>query len=153
MARSQAVAEQIGDQLMFSDFFLAGKAEIALGTGCIQEALALAEQAVSLSQETGSPAAEACARRAWAKVLASLHPPRWDESQIQFAESLRLFETLPMPPEAAQTHVIWGTAYLDRGDPTAARKHWETAAALWEDSGITCELERVRVLIEKLPSA
>ena len=153
MARSQAVAEQLGGRLMFADFFLAGKAEIALGIGRIQEGLDLAEQAVNTAQAMGSPAAEAVARRAWGQVLADLRPPRWDEAQIQFAESLRLFESLPMPPEAAQTHLIWGAACRDRGDPTAAREHWETAAAQWEGCGITWELERVRALIETLPEA
>jgi len=153
MARSQAVAQQLGRRIMFADYFLAGKAEIALGTGRIQEALGLAEQVVNTAQKMGSPAAEAAARRVWGQVLADLRPPRWDEAQIQFAESLRIFESLPMRPEAAQTHLIWGTACRDRGDPTAAREHWETAAALWEGCGITWELERVRELIETLPEA
>jgi tetratricopeptide (TPR) repeat protein len=153
MARSDAVAQQLGDQLMLFDFLLAGKAEIALGTGRLQEALGLAEQAVNIARKTGSPAAEATARRAWGQVFADLSPPRWDEAQTQFAESLRLFESLPMRPEAAQTHLVWGTACRDREDPTAAREHWETAAALWEGCGITWELERVRALIETLPEA
>jgi tetratricopeptide (TPR) repeat protein len=153
MARSQAIAQQLGRRLMLADFFLAGQAEIALGTGRIQEALTLAEQTANAAREAGSPAAEATARRVWGQVLAGLRPPRWDEAQVQFAESVRLFESLPMPPEAAQTHLAWGNACRDRNDLTTAREQWETAAALWEACGITWEMERVRALIETLPEA
>jgi tetratricopeptide (TPR) repeat protein len=153
MAKAQVVAEQLGGRLMLADFFLAGRAEIALGTGRIQEAQDLAEQAANIAQKTGSPAAEATARRVWGQVLASMRPPRWNEVETQFAESLRLFESLPMTPEAALTHLVWGSACRDREDLVRAREHWEQAANLWEGCGITWELERVRVLIETLPEA
>jgi tetratricopeptide (TPR) repeat protein len=151
MARSQAVARELGGRLLFEDWFLAVRAEMALGTGRIQEALVLAERAVVIAQEMDSLAGEAIALLVWGQALASLETPRWDEAESRFAESLRLIESMPSPPQAAHTRLVWGTACRDRGNPAAAREHWERAAALWEACGITWQVETVRVLIETLP--
>ncbi|MFC2015437.1 AAA family ATPase [Chloroflexota bacterium] len=151
MARSQAVAQELGGRLLFEDWFLAVRAEMALGTGRIQEALALAERAVVIAQEMDSLAGEAIALLVWGQALASLESPRWDEAESRFAESLRLIESMPSPPQAARTHLVWGTVCRDRGNPAAACEHWERAAALWEACGITWQVETVRVLIETLP--
>jgi tetratricopeptide (TPR) repeat protein len=151
MARSQAVARELGGRLLFEDWFLAVRAEMALGTGRIQEALALAERAVVIAQEMDSLAGEAIALLVWGQALTSLETPRWDEAESRLADSLRLMESMPSPPQAAHTHLVWGTVCRDRGNPAAAREHWEQAAALWEACGITWQVETVRVLIETLP--
>ena len=151
MAKSQAVARELGGRLLFEDWFLAVGAQMALGTGRIQEALALAERAVVIAQEMDSLAGEAIALLVWGQALASLETPRWDEAESRFAESLRLIESMPSPPQAARTLLVWGTVCHDRGNPAAAREHWERAAALWEACGITWQVETVRVLIETLP--
>jgi hypothetical protein len=78
------------------------------------------------------------------------HEGLWDEAESRFAESLRLIESMPSPPQAAHTHLVWGIVCRDRGNPAAAREHWERAAALWEACGITWQVERVRVLIATL---
>jgi tetratricopeptide (TPR) repeat protein len=138
---------------VFADWFLAVRAEIALGLGRLQESLASAEQAATNSERTGGIAGEAFGRQVWGRTLARLAPPQWKEAEAQFAEAQRLFEAVPCPPEVAHTHVLWGTVCGDRGDLTAAREHWEQAAALWEACGITWELEKVRALIAALPEA
>jgi tetratricopeptide (TPR) repeat protein len=151
MARSQAVARELGGRLLFEDWFLAVRAQMALGTGRIQEALALAERAVFIAQEMNSLAGEAIALLVWGQALSSLETPRWDEAESRLADSLRLMESMPSPPQAAHTHLVWGTVCRDRGNLAAAREHWERAAALWEACGITWQVETVRVLIETLP--
>jgi len=150
MAKSQAVARELGGRLLFEDWFLAVRAQMALGTGRIQQAVALAERAVVIAQELDSLTGEALALRVWGQALASLETPRWDEAESRFAESLRLIESMPSPPQAAHTRLVWGTVCRDRGNPAAAREHWERAAALWEACGITWQVETVRVLIETL---
>jgi tetratricopeptide (TPR) repeat protein len=145
------VVRDLGGRLLFEDWFLAVRAEIALGTGRIQEALALTERAVLMAQEMDSVAGEAIALLVWAQALASLETPRWDEAESRFAESLRLIESTPSPPQAAHTHRVWGTVCRDRGDFAAAREHWEQAAVLWEACGITWQVGAVRALIESLP--
>ncbi len=150
MAKSQAVARELGGRLLFEDWFLAVRARMALGTGRIQEALALAERAVVIAQEMDSLAGESTALLVWGQALASLETPRWDEAESRFAESSRLIESMPSPPQAARTYLVWGTVCRDRGNPSAAREHWERAAALWEACGITWQVETVRALIETL---
>jgi tetratricopeptide (TPR) repeat protein len=151
MADSQAIAEELGGRLHFEDYFLATRAEMALGAGRTQEAIDLARQAVATAQGTGGLAGEALARRVWGQALAKLTPPQWDEAEAQFAESVRLIESAPCPSEAARTHIAWGTACREWGDLGAAREHWEQAAGLWEACGITWELEKVHALIATLP--
>jgi tetratricopeptide (TPR) repeat protein len=151
MARSQAVARELGGRLLFEDWFLAVRAEMALGAERTQEALALAERAVVIAQEMDSLAGEAIALLVWGRAKARLETPRWDEAESRFAESLRLIESMPSPPQAAHIHLVWGTVCRDRANPAAAREHWERAAALWEACGITWQAETVRVLIETLP--
>jgi tetratricopeptide (TPR) repeat protein len=151
MADSQAIAEELGGRLFFEDYFLATRAEMALGAGRTQEAIDLARQAVATAQGTGGLAGEALARLVWAQALAKLMPLQWDEAEAQFAESLRLFEYAPCPAEAARTHVAWGTVCRDRGDLDAACEHWKEAVAQCQASGNTWELERVRALIATLP--
>jgi len=129
MARSQAVAQELGGRLVFEDRFLAASAEIALGAGRIQEALDLAERVVATAQAMANPWCEAHALQTWGQALAALEPPRWNEAEVRFAGSLRLFESVLHRTEAARTHLVWGTVCRDRGDLAAARGHWEEAAA------------------------
>ena len=151
MAQSQAVAQELGGRLLFEDWFLAARAEIALGMGRIQEALDLAERAVVMAQELGSLTGEYIGLRVWGLALARLDAQRWDEAEARFARCLRLQESAPAPPHAAHTHLIWGTVCRDRGDLDAAREHWEEAAALSEACGITWQVEKARALIATLP--
>jgi adenylate cyclase len=151
MAQSQAIAQELGGQLLFEDWFLAARAEIALGMGRIQEALDLAERAVVMAQGKDGLVGEGVGLRVWGQALARLDPQRWDEAEARFARCLRLIESAPTPPQAAHTHLIWGTVCRDRGDLDAAREHWEEAAALSEACGITWKVEKARALIATLP--
>ena len=151
MARVQLISLELGERLVFEDWFLAARAQIALGMGRIQEALDLAERAVVIAQEMDSLAGEGIAQVMWGQVLTALEPPRWDEAEARFVGALRVIESVPSPPVAANLHLIWGTVCRDRGDLAAAREHWEQAASLWEACGITWHVDTVRGLIEALP--
>jgi tetratricopeptide (TPR) repeat protein len=152
-AKSQAVMRELGEPITRTDYLAIVQAEIALGTGQMQEATALAERAVGIAQRMGSIFAEGLARRAWGQALAALEPPRWEEAEAQLAHSLRLLEEGQCRLEAARTQVAWGIVCRDREDLAGARAHWEQAAAQWETSGLTHELERTQALIERLPMA
>jgi hypothetical protein len=141
----------LGEPLLRANYLAAIRAEIAYGAGRVQKALVLAERAVNSAQEMGGIFSEGLARRTWGKALAALDPPRWDEAEAQLAHSLRLLEAGQARLEAARTHVAWGAVCRERGDLTAAREHWEQAAAQWETSGLTHELERTRALVDHLP--
>ena len=151
-AQAQTMAQELGGRLVHSGILVAVNAEIALGSGRVQEALTLAEHAVAVTQEMGNISAEGMARRAWGQALGALVPPRWDEAEAQLALSLRLLEEGQSQLRAARTHVAWGAVCRDRGDLAAARAHWEQAAAQWETSGLTHELARTRALTGSLAS-
>jgi tetratricopeptide (TPR) repeat protein len=153
MAQSQAIAQEVGGRLLFEDWFLVARADIALAAKRIQEALDRAKQAVATAQEIDNPGVECGGLLVWGQALAALEPPRWDEAEARFAGALRTAESVPSPPQAAYTHLVWGTACRDRGDLAAAREHWAQASALWEACGITWQVEKARALIATLREA
>ncbi len=106
-----------------------------------------------MAQATGSILSESLARRVWGLILAASTPAQWEEAEAQWAESLRLMELAPMRLEAALLHVLWGVHCRDRGDLPAAREHWEQAAAQFETSGLSRELEHTRALMAALPGS
>ena len=61
-AQAQARARELGEPLLNTDILAVGNAEIALGSGRMQEALTLAEHAVDMTQTMGSIFAEGMAR-------------------------------------------------------------------------------------------
>ena len=144
LARSQEVAEELGGRVIMADLFATARAEIALGSGRLDEALALAEQAVTIAQQTGGILAEGIGRRVWGQALGSFESPRWDEAEIQLAASIKVLEAGHNRLEAARTHRVWGLLCHDRGNLAQAREHWEKAAVLFEASGLTRELGEVR---------
>ena len=150
MELSQAALQEFDGRVTAADWMAAISAEIALGIGHIEEALCLADQAIDIAQEMGGIFAEGMARRTKGQALAALTLPRWDEAEADLTESLRLLESGQNRIEAAYTHVAWGKFCRDRGDPRAAREHWELAAMQWESSGLTHDLGRTRSLIEDL---
>jgi tetratricopeptide (TPR) repeat protein len=152
MESSQAVLQEWDGLIIAADWRAAISAELALGIGPIEEALCLADRAIDIAQEIGGIFAEGMARRTKGQALAALTPPQWDEALAELAESLRLLESGENRVEAAYTRLAWGKVCRDRGDFTAAREHWELAAAQWEASGLTDELERTLSLIENLDS-
>ena len=152
MARSQIVLDELGGKIIGADWIAAINAEIAFGMGGIEEALNLAERAVGIARKMGGIFAEGWARRVQGQALAALAPPRWDEAEDQLKESLRLLESGQNRVEAAYTHLAWGSVCRDRGNPTAAREHWEQATAQFEASELVQELERIRALLADLGS-
>jgi tetratricopeptide (TPR) repeat protein len=152
MARSQVVLDELGGKIIAADWIAAIKSEIAFGMGRIQEALNLAERAVGIARKMGGIFAEGWARRIQGQALAALAPPRWDEAQDQLKESLRLLDSGQHRVEAAYTHLAWGSVCRDRGNPTAAREHWEQAAVQFEASDLLQELGRIHALLADLGS-
>jgi tetratricopeptide (TPR) repeat protein len=150
MARSQAVIQEVSGQIIATDWIAAINAEIALGMGCFEDALALAERAISIAQKMGGIFAEGLARQVQGQALAALDPPRWGEAEAQLTEGLRLLESGQQRVEAARTHVAWGTVCRDRGDLAATREHWEQAAVQFEASDLLQELERIHALLSDL---
>jgi len=108
MAQQQASAGSLGEErLILDDIFIPIRAEIALKAGHIEEALALAEEAVAYAQTVDGKFAEGLAQRVWGEALVALSPPRWDAARAHMAASLHAFEAGDILLEMARTHQEW----------------------------------------------
>ncbi len=151
-AQAQAIAQDIGEQLLFADWFAAARAEHALHCGQVERALALATEIVDQAQGQSSVFAEAVAERIRGQALARIQPPRLNKAEIHFANSLAKFEQGGARLEAARTRVAWSQVMAQRGNAQAARGKLEAAAAQFKVSGLIGELEQTTQLIESLSS-
>jgi len=151
MARSKQIGEQSGGQLTFADEIEVASAEIALNAGRAAEALELSERAAKSARSMEDIYAEGLAHRVWAIALVAVDPPQYDLSGLHYGESLRLFEEGDARLEAARTHAAWGKMLRQCGNESAAREHFERAAAQFEKSGLERELRETRQLFETLP--
>ena len=147
MARSQEVAQELGGQIIMADVFTTAKAEIALNMKCFDEALGLAKRAVNIAQKMGGIWGEGIGRRVWGQALIALASPNWKQADRQMAASLRVLESGQNLIEMARTRVAWGAVYHDRRNFAAAHDNWEQAAAQFQASGTTRELEEVCALL------
>lgn len=152
LAKAKALVADLGTQILGSDWRAAGIAEMAFAAGKPEQALALAQEAVTLAQSAGGLFAEGLAQRVWGQALAALHPLRWDEANERLAVSLRLLESGDARLEAARTRVVWGKLLNERGNAQTAREHFEKAAAQFEISGLTRELREIRTRLGVTPA-
>ncbi|MGE5264581.1 MAG: hypothetical protein ACM3S0_14470 [Acidobacteriota bacterium] len=149
MAAANAIAAQFGTRLIFADWFAAASAEIELDAGKTEQALRLAEAAVVEAQTTGGVFSEGIAQRVWGQALAIVNGPDDAQAEAHLQKSLMLFEEGEAVIEAAHTHFAWGKVLRARGNTEAAREHFEKAAAQFQASGLTGELEQTKRLIDQ----
>lgn len=147
-AQSDAIAQ--GSTLIMADLLLATKAEIALNANRVEEAVTLGEKCVALAQSVGGVLAEGLAQRVWGQALARLEPPQWDQAETHLAASVTTLESCHAYIDAARTQFFWGQICAASRRSTAAREHLQKAAAQFETSGLTHELEKVQVALKKL---
>lgn len=140
-SRSMSLGKTIGPRLFFDDWFATARAEMALLDGRPDDAQAQARAVVDLVRQMESPFSEGLAERIWGRALSQLSTPNWAEAESHLAASLQAFEAVDARLEAARTHVAWGKMLQARGNAKAAREHFEKAAAQYETSGLTQQLE------------
>ncbi len=151
MVQQQAAAASLGEErLIIEDTFAAVRAEIALNAGRIEEALALAEEAVAYAQTMDGKFAEGLAQRTQALALVAFSPPRWEAARVHMAASLQAFETGAILLEMARTHQEWARLCRVHHNLLEARIHMEQAAAKFEACGLLEERERMRNAIAEL---
>jgi transcriptional regulator with XRE-family HTH domain len=148
MERAQTISQRLGGQLMFQDTFTAVMAELLFSAGRVEEALACAEAAVKLANGVGGILSAGLAQRVWGQALMQF--AHWEEAEAHLAESCQTLLSGENLLEAARTQVAWGLLCRDRGDTASAQGHWEQAAAQFEASGLTRELDMVRHYLAQL---
>ena len=132
---------------LHADTLEAARAETLLGAGHSDQALERVQLALHLADISGNIYAIGLAERVWGQAQAAT---AWDEVGDHLMAALRCFEEGEARLEAARTRVAWGQLLRDRGDLAAACEHLEKAAAQFEASGLTEELERTRGLLAEL---
>ena len=143
MENARSTGNRLGGQLtFFRDTFAAVTAELLLAANRVEEALAHAEAVVELANEMGSILSAGVAQRVWGRTLARLE--QREEAEAHLAESWQILLSGEALLEAARTQVAWGLLCRDLGDAASAQEHLKLAAAQFETSGLTRELETVR---------
>ncbi len=151
-AQAQSIAQEIGGQLLFADWFAAARTEHALRCGRIEQALALATEIVDQGQGNASVFAEGIAERIRGQALARIQPPRLDEAENHLVNSLARFEEGGARLEAARTRLAWGQVMAQRGNATGAIAQLEKAAEQFADSGLPEELEQTKHQLDSMSS-
>ncbi len=148
MAAAREFGAKVGSQFTLCDWIAAANAELAYHFGAWEQAITRAEQASAMAQSFGGIFAQGWSHRVWAQALVEWQPAHWDQAEVHFAASLRLFEEGGAALEAARTRVAWGQVLHSLGNADAAREHFEKAAAQFEASGLTGELQETKHLID-----
>jgi hypothetical protein len=143
-------ARQLGGQFVLPEQFAAMRAEVALNAGEYERAVTLSQEAIRLAEPLGGIFGQGLSERVWGQALSSLDPPLPDEAGTHLAASLRAFESGACVVEAARTHVAWGRLCQARWESDASREHFEKAAAQFQLSEMTRELEQTKHLIGSL---
>jgi len=149
-SRSVSIGKTIGPRLLMDDWSAAARAEMALLDGRLDDAQTLARAAMDLAREKSSPFSEGLGERVWGRAMSQLTSPNWAEAESHLAASLQSFETVHAQLEVARTHVAWGKMLELQDNAAAAREHFDKAAAQYETSGLTKQLEETRGLIANL---
>ncbi len=148
MAEAQAVAKTLGGRLFMADWAAAATAELAHNAGEREQAIGQAQQAVEFARSIGGIFGEALAHRVWGVALASLPEPNHAESDAHLSSSIELFESGGALLEAAHTHLLWGQLSQERGDGVAATDHLRRAAPVFEEAGLTAQLDLARTMLD-----
>lgn len=143
-AQADAIAKEIGGRLSLLDWFMVARMEYYFQRGEDAQVIALAEQAVEQTRASGAIFFTGIAQRVWGQAMLRQDGSAIAQASGLFASSLAIFEEGDARIEAARTHFAWGKALRERGDLGSAREHLAQAAAQFETSGSTRELEETR---------
>ena len=130
-------------------------AEACLGQGKLTEALEAAQHALALAQESENHLDLGGAWRALGKVAAGMKKRRADARTVSadpgasvtephacFTESLRVFKQINAEGERARTLRAWAEFELHQGRTEEGRKKLEEARSIFQQLGMTLEVER-----------
>ena len=103
----------------------------------LEEALALAEQALALAREHHERGNQAYALRLLGEIAAHRTPPDVDQATGHYRQALALAEALGMRPLQAHCHWGLGTLYAATGQREQARTELCTAIAMYQSMDMT----------------
>jgi class 3 adenylate cyclase/tetratricopeptide (TPR) repeat protein len=125
--------EMVDDQALCSLFL----GEVQLVAGCLEEAHALAEDALALAREHQEHGHQAYALRLLGDIAARCEPPEVAQAEAYYQQALALVEELGMRPLQAHCHLGLGTLYVKTGQREQACAALSTAVDLYRAMEMT----------------
>jgi tetratricopeptide (TPR) repeat protein len=111
--------------------------EAQLLSGRLEEAHALAEDALALAHEYQERGYQAYVLRLLGEIAMHREPPERDRAEAAYRQALALAEELGMRPLLAHCHLGLGTLYTQVDRPEQARAELSTAIALYRAMAMT----------------
>jgi tetratricopeptide (TPR) repeat protein len=133
-ALEQTIATEMGGYQALCTLPL-GEAHLLAGR--LEEAHALAEQALALARGHQERGHQAYALRLLGDIAARRDPPESDQAEAHYRQALALTEELGMRPLQAHCHRGLGKLYADIGRRTEARAELTTAIDLYRAMDMT----------------
>ncbi len=125
-------------------------AEACLLVDRVEDALALAGQALALTRERGQRGDEAWALRLLGEVASHRDPPDVETAERHYREAMALGEELGMRPLVAHCHLGLGKLYARKGKPQQAQEHLTTATTMYREMDMRFWLEQAEASMAKL---
>jgi tetratricopeptide (TPR) repeat protein len=124
--------------------------EAQLRAGRLEEAQALAEQALALASTHQEQGHLAYALRLLGDIAAHREPPETEPAEAHYQQALALAAELGMRPLQAHCHRDLGTLYAATGQPEQARVELETTIALYHAMDMTFWLPQAEAALTQL---
>jgi tetratricopeptide (TPR) repeat protein len=126
--------------------------EAQMWAGHLEEAQALAEQALALSREHQERGTQAYALRLLGDIAARREPPESKSAETHYRQALILAEELGMRPLQAHCHLGLGTLYVKTGQREQARTELSTAIELYRAMDMTFWLPQAEAALAQVGS-
>ena len=127
--------------------------EAQMLSGCLMEALALAERALALTREHQERGNQAYALRLLGEIAAQREPPESALAATHYQQALAIAEALGMRPLQAHCHLGLGTLYSQMGRLEAARTALSTAIHLYRTMEMALWLPRAEATLAGVADA
>jgi tetratricopeptide (TPR) repeat protein len=124
--------------------------EAQMLAGRLEDAHALAEQALALTYEHQERGHQAYALRLLGEIAAHRAPPDVDEAAAHYRQALALAEELGMRPLQAHCHLGLGTLYARTGQRQQAQTALSTAIDLYRAMDMTFWLPQAEAALAQV---
>lgn len=124
------LVQEFGGRLIFKDWFMASRAEMALLAGDHMRAITLADETILFAHEIDGVFAEGVAHRILAQTFFAQEWPDYDTIYQHLEQSMNCFEVGESILQAIHTHKLWARVALRRGDSPRSAYHVQKAAEL-----------------------
>jgi tetratricopeptide (TPR) repeat protein len=118
--------------------------------GHLEEAHALAEQALALTRERQQRGLQAYALRILGNIAAQREPLEHQQAEVYYCQALDLAEELSMRPLQAHCHCGLGTLYAATGQRDQARAALSTAITLYRSMDMTFWLPQAEAVLAQV---